>query len=59
VQYYNLDEANKTRESIGRKPLTPSQANRVLQMMQGSAPVRDAAAFMQAVVNAPDPESEE
>jgi len=56
VAYFNLDEANATRESIGKKPMTPSEANRVLQMMQGSAPVRDAAAFMQAIVNHPDTE---
>jgi hypothetical protein len=54
VQHYNLDEANKIRESVGRKPLTPEQADLVLRRVQGNAPVRDAAAFMQAVVNAED-----
>jgi hypothetical protein len=54
MQRFNLSEANKVRESIGKKPLTPAQAHLVLQRMQGNTPVRDAAAFMQAIVNHPD-----
>jgi hypothetical protein len=54
MAHYDLDEANKIRESVGRKPLTREQADLVLQRMQGNTPVRDAAAFMQAVVNAED-----
>lgn len=53
MQYYKLDEANRIRESIGKKPLTPEDADRVLKLAQGDDPKRDAAAFMQAVVNAP------
>jgi hypothetical protein len=34
--------------------MTRDQADLVLRRMQKSAPVRDAAAFMQAVVNAED-----
>lgn len=56
MQYYNLNEANKMRESLGKKPLTLAEADRVLKMMQGNNPVRDAAAFMQAIVNHPDTE---
>jgi hypothetical protein len=51
---YDLDEANKIRVSLGRKPMTRDQADAVLRRMQRNAPVRDAAAFMQAVVNAED-----
>lgn len=56
MAYFNLSEANKMRESLGKKPLTLAEADRVLKMMQGDTPVRDAAAFMQAVVNHPDTE---
>lgn len=54
MPYYNLDEANRVRESLDKKPLTSAQADLVLRQMQGNNPVRDAAAFMQAVVNAED-----
>lgn len=56
MQLFNLAEANKTRESLGKHSLTLAQADMILRLMQGSAPVRDGAAFMQAIVNAPDPE---
>ncbi len=53
---FSLDEANKIRESIGKSPLTPDEADVAIKLAQGNNPVRDAALFMQAVVNAPNPE---